>query len=385
MAAKSEALPTAALPAWLPAAAAMVGALVLSIFGWEQSALFLVGVLLGVTLYHSSFGFASAYRRLFTEGDTGGLVAQVVAIALACFLFAPFLAVGEVFGRPVLGTVAPVGLAGAVGALVFGIGMQLGRACGCGTLYTLGGGSLSMVWTLVAFCAGAFGATLTRSLWTGWPGVPPYALGEQWGWPAAVALQLVVLGGLAWALRHFGSKQSRPLWFTLEPAALLRGPWPPLLGAILLALLNLLTLLLSGQPWRVTWGFALAAAHFARFLGWNPGLDPFWNAEVPAEALSRSLLADATVVMDLGLVLGALLAASLSGRLAFSFRLPPLALAASLLGGLLMGYGAMMAAGCNVSAYFSGIASTSLHGWVWICFALVGTAVGIKLRPLFRL
>jgi uncharacterized membrane protein YedE/YeeE len=56
------------------------------------------------------------------------------------------------------------------------------------------------------------------------------------------------------------------------------------------------------------------------------------------------------------------------------------AIVAALLGGLLMGYGARLAFGCNVGAYFSGIASTSLHGWLWIVFALLGTNIGLKLR-----
>jgi hypothetical protein len=33
-------------------------------------------------------------------------------------------------------------------------------------------------------------------------------------------------------------------------------------------------------------------------------------------------------------------------------------------GGSLLGYGARLAYGCNIGAYFSGIASSSLHGWL---------------------
>jgi uncharacterized membrane protein YedE/YeeE len=51
----------------------------------------------------------------------------------------------------------------------------------------------------------------------------------------------------------------------------------------------------------------------------------------------------------------------------------------------MMGYGARLAYGCNIGAFFSGIASSSLHGWVWIAAAALGTVVGIRLRPLFRL
>ncbi len=89
--------------------------------------------------------------------------------------------------------------------------------------------------------------------------------------------------------------------------------------------------------------------------------------------------------MNLGIVLGAALAATLAGRL--SLRKPPsrLAIIGALVGGVLMGYGARMAFGCNVGAYFSGIASTSAHGWLWIGFAIAGSWLGIKLRPWFGL
>ncbi|MBI3706150.1 MAG: YeeE/YedE family protein, partial [Proteobacteria bacterium] len=58
---------------------------------------------------------------------------------------------------------------------------------------------------------------------------------------------------------------------------------------------------------------------------------------------------------------------------------------AAALGGVAMGYGARIAFGCNVGAFFSGVASTSLHGWLWILCALPGNWVGLRLRPIFRL
>lgn len=89
--------------------------------------------------------------------------------------------------------------------------------------------------------------------------------------------------------------------------------------------------------------------------------------------------------MNIGIVLGAILAAALAGRLIPKGQPTVSLTAATLLGGLIMGYGAFLAYGCNVSAFFGGIISTSLHGWVWIASALVGTLVGLWLRPFFRL
>jgi hypothetical protein len=66
-------------------------------------------------------------------------------------------------------------------------------------------------------------------------------------------------------------------------------------------------------------------------------------------------------------------------------RIPLGSLVAAVIGGLTMGYGARLAYGCNIGAFFSGVASGSLHGWVWIVCAVAGNLIGIRLRPLFRL
>jgi uncharacterized protein len=84
-------------------------------------------------------------------------------------------------------------------------------------------------------------------------------------------------------------------------------------------------------------------------------------------------------------VLGALAAAGLAGRFAPSWRVPARSLAAAVIGGLLLGYGARIAFGCNIGAYFSGIASSSVHGWLWLVSAFAGNAAGTRLRPLFGL
>ena len=65
---------------------------------------------------------------------------------------------------------------------------------------------------------------------------------------------------------------------------------------------------------------------------------------------------------------------------------PPLgSLLAAAVGGLLMGWGARLGFGCNIGAFVGGVASGSLHGWVWFAAALAGGTVGIRLRPWFGL
>jgi uncharacterized membrane protein YedE/YeeE len=56
---------------------------------------------------------------------------------------------------------------------------------------------------------------------------------------------------------------------------------------------------------------------------------------------------------------------------------------AAAIGGLLMGVGARLAFGCNIGAFLAGIASGSAHGWLWFFMAMLGSLVGLKIRPLF--
>ena len=363
---------------------ALVAALVVGVagYGWRQSALALVGVLFGISLYHASFGFASSYRQLLLRGDGRGVLAQVLMLSLATLLFAPLLISGV--GR---GAVAPLALQAVIGAFVFGIGMQLGSGCACGTLYTIGGGSAMMLLTLVSFSGGSFAASLSSQPWSALPRLEPVSLLQLWGWGGA-GLQLLVLAAVALALWRWQRPRLAEDGFWPRATgwrSLAVGPWSLVGGAVALALLNSLTVVLAGRPWGVTRGFTLWAAKLATLLGWNPNTSPLWSQGPLAASLQASLFADVTSVMNLGIVLGAALAAALAGRL--SVRTPPSAAAwlAALLGGLMMGYGAWLAFGCNVGAYFSGIASTSLHGWLWIGFALLGTAVGVRLRPWFGL
>jgi hypothetical protein len=89
--------------------------------------------------------------------------------------------------------------------------------------------------------------------------------------------------------------------------------------------------------------------------------------------------------MNIGIMLGALLAAGLAGKFAPNFRLPLRSIVAAVVGGILLGYGARIAYGCNIGAYFGGISSTSLHGWLWFFAAFTGSSIGTKLRPYFGL
>ena len=70
--------------------------------------------------------------------------------------------------------------------------------------------------------------------------------------------------------------------------------------------------------------------------------------------------------MNIGIMIGAVLAAGLAGRYGPVWRIPWRPWLAATCGGFLQGYGARLAFVSNVGAYFSGFVSTSLHGWVCV-------------------
>lgn len=241
---------------------------------------------------------------------------------------------------------------------------------------------------MLGFIAGSVLASFHMPFWWGVPSLGVVTLGKHLGWVAAVALQLTLFVLIAWGVRRLEQRRC-PLGVATSPAqpiwqVVLYGPWSYMAGAVGLALLNVLTLLLASHPWTITWAFALWGAKVLQAFGYNVSHTPFWSGAFQQRALAAPVFADAVSVMNLGIMLGACLAAGLAGRFAPTWRLPWRLIATALGGGLMLGYGARIAFGCNIGAYFSGVASTSLHGWLWLLGALFGTPIGVKLRALWR-
>ncbi len=347
-----------------------------------------MGACAGIVLYHAAFGFTSSWRVFISDRRGAGLRAQMLMLAVTCAVFFPLLASGTLWGQPLRGSVSPIGVGVAVGAFTFGLGMQLGGGCASGTLFSVGGGSTRMLVTLFFFVIGSVIGTAHTPWWNAQPAFAATSMVTLWGPWGGLAVCFALFGGIAWLTRVAEQKRHGRLVVETRTAngpRWLTGPWPLVAGAIGLALVNIATLTIGGRPWGVTGAFALWGAKLFAALGVDVASWPYWATPAQATALRSSVLMDVTSVMDFGIILGALIAAMLAGKFAPVWKVSNRSLAAAVAGGILLGYGARIAYGCNIGAYFSGIASGSLHGWLWLVAAFAGNIVGTRLRPLFDL
>ncbi|NRP95556.1 putative inner membrane protein [Marinobacterium sp. xm-g-59] len=381
---------------WLMLSSALLIASAVYVFNehdtFELLALIL-GAALGVCLLQASFGFTTAWRELISKRRGAGIRAQMIMLSLSVLLFFPTLASGELFGQSVTGFVRPLGLSVVAGAFMFGVGMQIASGCASGNLYHLGGGQLRAIPVMAGFSAGALWATADYEWWTTLPQLAPIGLIELLGPITAIGLNLLLFTAIYQFTKrleikaHGSLEECQSTGTTSFASKLIAGPWPLIWGAVGLTILNFATLALMGRPWAVALAYPVWGAKVAQWLELDLEIDfwTYWMSPGREEALYNSLSQDPASLMNGGVILGAFLAAAIAGKFTLKMKMPIQNFLASLLGGVLLGYGATIAYGCNIGAFVGGVVSGSLHGWLWILFAFAGSVIGLKLRPLLRL
>lgn len=362
----------AAAPVWRRSA--LVLAALTAIFatallvGGRFGLMLAIGLGFGIVLEGLRFGFAGPWRAMILRRDPSGMWAQLLSIGLVTLIALPLIAASQ---GDLSGAQAPVGFAMIAGAFVFGAAMQVVLGCGSGTLVNAGSGNAVSLVALPFFALGSFAGAYHLFWWTDLGALPVIRL-SGWQGVAVTLLGLAAVAALLWKL---ATPEHRRL------------PRRLIVAAGLLAALALVNLIVAGQPWGVVYGLGLWVAKAASAAGADFTGSPFWQAPASVTRLKQSLLTDYTSLTNIGIVFGAFLVASwrtggLSQKLP---RLPALAWIAAIAAGFLLGYSSRLAFGCNVGAFFSGISTGSLHGWVWFASAFAGSVYGVKLRPLLKL
>ena len=159
----------------------------------------------------------------------------------------------------------------------------------------------------------------------------------------------------------------------------LKSPWPYLAGAVLLSLLQIITLASTGEPWGISGVFAYWGAWLYQAFGGNVREWYYFSGTRAQATLDSGFLNHAGSWRNIGIILGAFLAVVFASQFKIKKIKSKKQVIGASLGGLLMGYGARIASGCNIGAFFSGIASLSLSGWVFAIAMFGGAVAGSKL------
>ncbi|NDW00763.1 YeeE/YedE family protein [Salipiger sp. PrR002] len=351
----------------------ILGALVLvalvSLFAGARYGLLLaIGLGFGIALEGMRFGFAGPWRAMILRREPSGVLAQLLSIALVSVVAIPLLTshAGELMGAQ-----APIGFAMVGGAFVFGACMQIVLGCGSGTLVNAGSGNPVSLLALPFFALGSFAGAYNLIWWTGLGSLPILTLSGTTGLGVTLVLLAIAAAIFLWRAAPGTVKLSRR----------------HAIAAVVLALLAIGNLLVAGQPWGVVYGLGLWVAKGYAALGGDLSASAFWAAPGSMERVQSSVLTDYTSLTDIGIIAGAFgVAAWRRGALAAKLpSYPARAWIATIVAGFLLGYSSRLAFGCNVGAFFSGISTGSLHGWVWFVAAFAGAFFGIRLRPLLGL
>lgn len=355
-------VPSAAARAGAAALVAAALAATALLVGLRYALLLGIGLGFGMTLEGLRFGFAGPWRALILRREAGGVLAQLLAIGLTACAAMPLIAAHP---AELMGAAAPIGFAMLGGAFVFGTAMQVVLGCGSGTLINAGSGNPVAMLALPFFALGSFLGSWSLVWWTELGSLPVVVLRGSTGLAVTLGL-LLALAGIVLAVAGPG-KRAIP------------GRW--IVAALLMAVLAVLNLVVSGQPWGVVYGLGLWGAKAAAGLGVDLSHSAFWAAPGNAARVGASVLTDVTSLTAFGSIIGAMLVAFWRGGLAQPLpRLPARAWIATVVSGLLLGYSSRLAFGCNVGALFSGISTGSLHGWAWLVLGFAGSVLGVRLR-----
>ncbi len=164
---------------------------------------------------------------------------------------------------------------------------------------------------------------------------------------------------------------------------LIKNPFTYVTGAVLLSVFQIAIFATSGNPWGVSGTFTNWGAWIFELFGGNVDKWYYFSGSGAQTTLDSGILNHPGSWQNFGIIFGALLAVLLASQFKFKKIKAWRQVIAAVCGGLLMGYGARLAGGCNIGALFSGIASLSLSGWVFAFGLIIGAFIGSKLLAKF--
>jgi len=364
-----------------------------------------VGLAFGILLQKARFCFVSAFRDFVAFKDTRVLKGLLAGIAVMTV----FWSLQATFGY-FRGFWTPAwGLGSLIGGFVFGLGMTLAGGCASGTLYRAGQGYIQfwlvLLFMFVGYVLFAFAFPVAETYYfqtlNPFEGQTLYlALPFS---PAVTGALAVAVGTIAYAFVKGrsqlpddpsggtgvagdaraqaalgGSRLLSSVTLGLRGIAdgtveyvralrdddrplkvRLRDSWDARTAGVAMALVASLWFSVHGH-WAITGSEARWAGYLLAGAGFDVASVDYWGSVLFRDG-NISLTID--MLMIASLIVGSFVAAYASGD--FRIRKPKLNRVPNYaVGGLLMGVGSRLAAGCNIANLFSGVALLSVHSFL---------------------
>ncbi|MFP3984745.1 MAG: YeeE/YedE family protein [Candidatus Bathyarchaeia archaeon] len=325
-----------------------------------------IGILFGFALQRGRFCMNSAFRDIILMKEYTLLKAVVLAIIVQIIGFHLIASLGIV-------ELSPKTLfwgANIIGGFIFGIGMTLAGGCASGTTYRVGEGMVGSLVALFGFMTasvitdeGVFKdvksylqSTTKIAITDPGPLVAPAntspTLANVFGidpWIVAIILAIIGIAVLAWK-RGSQEKVEGNLY-----EKIFKHGWTWWLTGIAIGIIGIIAFPASAATGR---NYPLGITG-----GWKTFLSTLLKGDL-------NILSWETFLV-IGVVIGAAIAAVIAGE--FKLRAPaPKILIQQFIGGLLLGIGAIIAAGCNIGHILSGMPQLALSSILAGFFIIIG-------------
>lgn len=151
--------------------------------------------------------------------------------------------------------------------------------------------------------------------------------------------------------------------------------WSPYVAMSVAGILSAIYFGITGSVWAVTGEFTRLGGHILEFFGVDISDWAYFDlVKMNGTTWTRT---DGWIVW--GMFIGAMITILLSSN--FKIRIPKQKrrYVQGLVGGIIAGFGARLALGCNLAAFFTGVPQFSLHSWIFIVATAIGTFFGAKI------
>lgn len=171
-------------------------------------------------------------------------------------------------------------------------------------------------------------------------------------------------------------------WLNFKQQYLIKF-WAPLPAVIAAGVLSTYYFGITGTFWAVTGEFTRWGGHVLQLFGAHPEQWDYFKVI----GLEGSPLDRIDGMMVIGMFGGCFAAALWANNVKLRMPQHRIRIFQAVLGGMIAGFGARLAMGCNLAAFFTGIPQFSLHAWFFALATAVGSYFGARftLLPMFRI